>query len=419
MTTQSAPNSKRLGILGTLDTRGDEVSFLKKLIEAQGHRAVVIDMGVMGTPMDGDGDYPRAAVATAGGRSLDSLVADANAGTDRGVASRVMIAGAKAIVARLVKQGELDGIMGLGGSTAAGSGAEVMAGLPIGFPKLLLTTFLRLAPIGEEDIVVMQSPADLIGLNAVVARTLANAAGALMGMAQQSIPAGFAKPVVGITALGVTTPAVMRVIAGLERLGYDAVVFHATTEKLDRMIEGGAIDAVIDLTTFEATVKLCYPDELIMAATGATSVDRRRLPSLARKPIPQIIAPGGLDMHILQGVRSPDAMPEMLKGRSFAQHGPEIMLVRTGTQEMEVVAGSLADRINHASGPVAAIIPLRGFSDASRAGAALHSPQTDRVFVDTLKAGVRDRARLQEVDCNINDPLFADTVIDTFKKLIA
>lgn len=293
-----------------------------------------------------------------------------------------------------------------------------MAGLPVGFPKLLLTTFLRLAPIGDEDIVVMQSPADLIGINAVVARTLANAAGALIGMAEQTVPADSARPVVGITALGTTTPAVMRVIEGLEQLGYDTVVFHATTEKLDRMIAGGVIDAVVDLTTFEATSKLCYPDDLIMAATGATSVDRRRLPSLSGKAVPQIIAPGGLDMHILLGVKSPSAVPEMLQGRATAMHGPEIMLVRTNAQEMEAVAGSLAERINQASGPVAAIIPLRGFSDASRVGAALHSPATDRVFIETLKAGVKDSATLEEVDCNINEPAFADVVIEAFKKLI-
>lgn len=412
-------NSKRLAILGTLDTRGDEVDFLRKLIEDQGHRAIVIDMGVMGKPMQGAGDYPREAVATAGGRPLHDLIADANAGKDRGDASKVMIAGAHAIVAELVSKSELDGIMALGGSTAAAAGAEVMSGLPIGFPKLLLTTFQRLAPIGEEDITVMQSPADLIGLNAVIMRTLANAAGALIGMAMQPVPTEGQRPVVGITALGVTTPAVMAVISGLEKLGYDSVAFHATTDKLDRMIADGIIDAVIDLTTFEATVKLCYSAEMIQAATGTTHVDRSRLASLSGKTIPQIIAPGGLDMHILQGVRSAAALPEAFRGRAHAQHGPEIMLVRTSSDEMEIVARSLADRINQASGPVAAIIPLRGFSDASRAGAALHAPETDRAFISTLESQVTDNTTLHEVDCNINDPAFAETVIETFKKLTA
>lgn len=410
-------NGKCLGILGTLDTRGDEVAFLKTLLEERGHRAVVIDMGVMGSPMVDGGDYPRQAVAEAGGKSLDALLAAAGTGADRGEATRVMIDGAKRIVADLVAAGKLHGIIGLGGSTAAASGAAVMSGLPIGFPKLLLTTFLRLAPIGDEDILVMQSPADLVGMNAIVAKTLANAAGALAGMAEQSVPPHSRKRVVGITALGVTTPAVQRVISGVEALGYDAVVFHATTEKLDRLIGGGAIDAVIDLTTFEATVKLCYSDELLKAATGSATVNRDRLPSLQQRAIPQIIAPGGLDLHILLGIGSVDMMPPPFQGRAYAQHGPEIMLVRTSAEEMQTVAKSLAQRVNEASGPVAMVIPCRGFSDASREGTPLHSPQTDLVFIDTLKQHLNAGATLQEVDCSINDAPFADAVIALFKKL--
>lgn len=413
------PNKQCVAILGTLDTRGDEVAFIKDLIEAQGHRALVIDMGVLGTPMVAAGDYDRDAVARAGGSSLEQLVAEAQAGADRGAASQVMIAGARKIVADLVRRGEVSGVMGLGGSTAAASGAAVMSGLPVGFPKLLLTTFLRLAPVGDEDIVVMQAPVDLLGMNALVARALANAAGALLGMAQQQLPATVRRPVVGITALGVTTPAVMNVVAGLDTLGYDGVVFHALTDKLNRMIEGGAIDALIDLTTFETTVKLCYGDEQLKAATGAATADRRRLPSLAGKAIPQIIAPGGLDMHILPGVDSPEQIPDGLKGRPFAQHAPGIMLVRTSAQEMQIVAQALASRLNEAGGPVAAVIPLRGFSDASRENAALQSSATDQIFIDTLKRELGNTAALTEVDCNINDALFAATVIDTFKKLIA
>ncbi|MFV0477705.1 MAG: Tm-1-like ATP-binding domain-containing protein [Parahaliea sp.] len=409
--------AKTLAILGTLDTRGDEVAFIKLQLEARGHRAIVIDMGVMAEPMSGDGDYSRQMVAQAGGASLADLMAAAEAGAERGAATEVMIAGARQIITQLLARGELQGIIGLGGSTAAASGAAVMSGLPVGLPKLLLTTFQRLAPIGDEDIVVMQSPADLVGMNAIIAKTLSNAAGALAGMAEQTAPASSQRPVVGITALGVTTPAVQQIITGLEARGYDAVVFHATTDKLDTLIAGGAIAAVIDLTTFEATVKLCYSDDLIKAATGVAQVDRHRLPSLQRHPIPQIIAPGGLDIHIFPGVQSEAAIPEPFRGRAFATHGPNVMLVRTSEEEMQTVAKVLAARVNEAPGPVVMLIPQGGFSDASRAGSALYSPQTDQVFIDTFEQYLNDSKAVQKLDCNINDAHFAAAVLASFTKL--
>lgn len=374
-------------------------------------------MGVLGEPMDGTGDYTREMVAQAGGSSLTALVEAAQKGADRDAATQVMIAGARKIVAELVAKDGLDGEMCLGGSTAAASGAAVMGGLPIGLPKLLLTTFSRLAPIGEEDIVVMQTPTDLLGLNAIVGRALSNAAGALAGMAEQVVPASVQKPLVGITALGVTTPAVQQVITRLEDKGYDTAVFHATTEKLDRLIADGAINALIDLTTFETTIKLCYSDEQIKAATGATQVDRSRLASAVRLGIPQVVAPGGLDIHILPGVSSAEMIPAMLQGRPWAQHGPEIMLVRTGPEEMQLLAQAIAQRINQAPNRVAAVIPVRGFSDASREGAALHAPETDRVFIDLLKQQVQAGTTVQTVDCAINDAQFADAVLEAFDSL--
>ncbi|MCB1679774.1 MAG: Tm-1-like ATP-binding domain-containing protein [Halioglobus sp.] len=410
-------SGKCIAILGTLDTRGDEVAFLKSRLQERGHRALVIDMGVMGEPIADGGDYSRQAVAEAGGASLAELVAAAKAGAERGAATEVMIRGARHIIAQLVASGELHGVIGLGGSTAAASGAAVMSGLPVGLPKLLLTTFQRLAPIGDEDIVVMQSPVDLIGMNAIVAQTLSNAAGAMAGMVEQTAPEGHHRPVVGITALGVTTPAVQQVIAGLEARGYDAVVFHATSENLDRLVAGGAIAAVIDLTTFEAIVKLCYSDELIKAATGTATVDRRRLPSLQRRAIVQVIAPGGLDLHILPGVQSEAAIPKPLQGRACATHGPNVMLVRTNETEMQAVAKALAERINESPGPVAMLIPRRGFSDASRAGSALYSPQTDQAFINALRQHLNDLSALQELDCAINDAPFAAAILDTFTQL--
>jgi len=362
-------------------------------------------------------DFTREEVAEAGGKSLQQLIEAANAGADRKQATDVMIAGARKIVADLYSAGRLDGILSLGGSTAAATGVAVMKGLPIGLPKLLLTTFMSLAPVGDEDITVMQSPVDLVGLNRIVARTLSNAAGAMVGMVQQEVPKASAKKLVGITALGVTTPAVQKVISRLEKRGYDSIVFHATTEKLDRMARGGVIDAIIDLTTFETVPKVLYPAEVLSRLSASGQVDRSRLSCATQKAILQIIAPGGLDMHIFPGATGIDSVPPEYRERAWSMHGPNVVLVRTTARELEQVGATIAERANTAAGPVAFVVPLGGFSEASKKGAPLHDPQADQGFIRALKANLDRRIKVVEVDCDINDDGFADEVLRAFDEM--
>ena len=409
---------KTVVIVATLDTRGDEVEFLKELIENNGHSVITIDVGVMGSPYM-TGDFTREEVAEAGGKSLRELVEAATAGADRRQATDVMIAGARKIVADLHSAGKLDGILSLGGSTAAATGAAVMKGLPMGLPKLLISTFISLAPVGDEDITVMQSPVDLVGLNRIVARTLANAAGAIVGMVEQEVPNAQEKKLVGITALGVTTPAVQKVISRLEKRGYDSIVFHATSEKLDRMAKDRVIDVILDLTTFETILKVLYPAEVLSTLSGFGEVDRSRLSSAAEKAIPQIIAPGGLDMHIFPGATGIDSVPLEYRGRAWSMHGPNVVLVRTTEQELEEVGASIAERANRAAGPIAVVIPLGGFSDASRKGAPLYDPQADQGFGRALKRNLDRRIKVVEVDCNINEDAFVDEVVRIFDEMTA
>jgi uncharacterized protein (UPF0261 family) len=413
-------STKTVVIVATLDTRGDEVEFLKGLIEGKGHTVITVDVGVMGSAHM-PADFTREQVAEAGGKSLQELVEAANAGADRKQATDVMIAGARKIVADLHSAGRLDGILSLGGSTAAATGAAVMRGLPLGLPKLLLTTFVSLAPVGDEDITVMQSPVDLVGLNRIVARTLANAAGAVVGMAEQELPRTLQKKLVGITALGVTTPAVQKVIARLDDRGYDSIVFHATTEKLDRMGNDGVIDAIVDLTTFETVPKVLYPEELLSKSMLARSgqVDRSRLNCATQRAIPQVIAPGGLDMHIFPGATGIDSVPPEYRGRAWSMHGPNVVLARTSEQELAQVGASIAERANRAAGPVAVVIPLGGFSEASKKGAPLYDPQADQGFVRALKSNLDKRVKVVEVDQNINEDGFVDEVLRAFDEVTA
>ena len=409
--------AKTIVIVATLDTRGDEVQVLKELLENRCLAVRIVDVGVMGSPYM-QADFTREEVAEAGGGSLKQLVGAAQAGADRKQATDVMIAGARKIVADLHSSGSLDGILSLGGSTAAAIGVAVMKGLPMGLPKLLITTFISFVPVGDEDITVMQSPVDLVGLNRIVVRTLANAAGAMAGMLQQEVPRDLGKPLVGITALGVTTPAVQKAISGLEKRGYDSIVFHATTDKLDRMAGDGMIDAILDITTFETVPRVLYTEEVLSRLSGSAAVDRSRLSRAARRAIPHVIAPGGLDMHIFPGATSIDSVPAEYRGRAWSMHGPSVVLVRTTGEELEEVAANIANRANAAAGPVAVVIPLGGFSEASKKGAPLHDPQADRGFVRGLRATLDKRIKVTEVDCDINDDRFVDEVLRVFDEMI-
>jgi uncharacterized protein (UPF0261 family) len=308
--------------------------------------------------------------------------------------------------------------MSLGGTTAAALGAAAMKELPIGMPKLLVTTFIDPATIGDEDITVMQTPIDLVGMNKVVERTLSNAAGALMGMIEQEVAASTSRPLIGLTALGVTTPAVQKVISRLEKDGRDGVVFHAKTTMLDRLVKAGLIDGIIDVTTFEFIPMVLYPPELIAQLVGAPEVRRDRLQSAIEAGLPQVVIPGGLDMHIFPGAGI-EAVPEQFRDRAWTMHGPYIVLVRTSAQELQEVGIRVADVINRATGPIAALIPLRGFSDASKEGAPLFDPQADRAFIDALKVNVDDKTRVIEVDCHINDDQFTDVIMKTFNGMSA
>jgi len=408
--------ARTIVIVATLDTRGDEAKFLKQLIESKAHSVITVDVGVMGSPYM-PGDFTREEVAEAGGKSLQQLVEAANAGADRKQATDVMIAGARKIVTDLYSAGKLDGILSLGGSTAAATGLSVMKGLPIGLPKLVITTFISFAPVGEEDMTVMQSPVDLVGLNKIVARTLSNAAGAIVGMVEQEVPQTLEKKLVGITALGVTTPAVQKLIARLEKKGYDSIVFHATTEKLDRMARDGVIDAILDLTTFETVPKVLYSAELLSTLSKSAQVDRSRLGCATEKAIPQVIAPGGLDMHIFPGATGIHSVPSEYRGRAWSMHGPNVVLVRTTDQELEEVGTNIAERANRAAGPTAIVIPLRGFSEASKEGAPLYDPQADQGFIRALKKDLDKRVKVIEVDCNINEDGFADAVVRVFDEI--
>ena len=415
----SRPFRDKTVVLGAaLDTRGDEVAFLRDRLHERGLSVLTIDMGVMGTPSC-SADYGRQAVARAGGRSLSELVEAARSGADRRQATDTMSQGAAHIVRELRAAGKLDALVILGGSTAAAAAAMVMKDLPLGLPKVLVTTFLSFAPAGIDDLVVLASPVDLLGLNRIVARTLDQAAGAVAGMLEREPSRQTEKPLAALTALGVTTPAVQRLSEYLSARGYDTVVFHATTEKLDRMTRDGLVDLVVDVTTFEMVPKVLYSDEVLALLSPFGRPDRLRLEALLQSGVPHVLAPGGLDMHIFPGATGIEQVPPEYRGRSWSMHGLSVVLVRTTAEELARIAQKFADQANRARGPVGVAIPLGGFSEASRPGAPLHDPAADRAFRSALRKCLRPDIPVAEAEGNINDEIFAEETIRLLERILS
>jgi uncharacterized protein (UPF0261 family) len=238
-------------------------------------------------------------------------------------------------------------------------------------------------------------------------RTLASAAGAIVGMVEAEVR-GEVKPLIGVTALGVTTPAVMNIKPLLEQGGYDLIAFHTDTQVLDELVREDRISGIIDLTTFEVMIPLTYhlPEEL--------AEDRLKL--AGEKGLPQVIVPGGLDMLILTGTK--ETAPPEYKDRILHVHGPDRVLARTTEEEVGKAARILSKRANSAIGPVAIVIPLRGFSAVDREGQHFYNPEADGAFAQVVRDTVKEGIEIVEVDAHINNNEFARVVVDTFSKLM-
>ncbi len=397
---------KTIVIPVTLDTKGEEAQYVKEQIERKGHKTIIIDVGVMGEPQT-QADITREEVARAGGRSLEELVEAAEKGAERTEGTNVMIQGLLKIVKELHSAGKLDGIISLGGSTGTAIGTAAMRALPIGVPKLMVATWFNAQSVGTKDITMMQTPADILGLNSVMKRTLASAAGAIVGMTEAEVPQRV-RPLVGITALGVTTPAVMKIKPLLEKRGYDPIVFHSKTQVLDELVEEDRISGIIDLTTFEVMIPLAFHLPEAMAEA--------RLSLAGEKGLPQVIVPGGLDMFIFPGTK--ETVPPEFKERKLHAHGPDTVLARTNKEEVAKAARIIAERANRAVGPVAMVIPLRGFSAVDKEGQHFYDPEADGAFAQVVKDTVNESVDIVEVSAHINEDEFAERVVDTFDKVV-
>jgi uncharacterized protein (UPF0261 family) len=387
-------------IIGTLDTKGEELGFARDVLAAQGVDVHVVDVGVLEAPPF-EPDTSAHEVAEAAGTTLATLRTDA----DRGEAMEVMGEGAAAIAQRLHDEGILDGVLGLGGSGNTSIATTAMRALPIGVPKLMVSTMASgdTEPyVGARDVMMQYSVADIEGLNQLSRTVIANAALAMVGMVSNDPDVDVeSKPTVGITMFGVTTPCVKTARAYLEERGYETIVFHATGtggRAMESLVREGVIDGVLDVTTTE------WADELV---GGVLSAGPDRLDAAAEVGVPQVVSTGALDM-VNFGPR--DSVPDEFEGRQFHVHNPQVTLMRTTRDENAELGRIIADKLNAATGPTALALPLAGVSMLDVDGEDFFDPDADAALFDALRAGIDDDVDLLELDVPINDDAFAEAI---------
>jgi uncharacterized protein (UPF0261 family) len=387
-------------LVGTLDTKGAEVGYVRDRLRAAGADVLVLDAGVLGPPAFAP-DVNREAVFAAAGTSWEKVKADA----DRGKAVALAAEGVAKLAADLHRQGKVTGVLSLGGSAGTTIGTAAMRALPVGVPKLMVSTLAsgQVQPyVGTRDVMMMYSVVDISGLNRISRAVLDNAAAAMAGMASSEFQVSSSKledrPIITATMFGVTTPCVEAARKILEAAGYEVLVFHATGtggRTMEGLIRDGLVAGVLDITTTELA------DEL---AGGVLSAGPDRLTAAAIAKVPQVVSVGALDMV---NFGPPETVPDWYKHRLFYRHNPTVTLMRTTPEEMDRLGKQIAEKASAASGPTAVMLPLKGVSAIDAEGKPFWWPEADAALFGSIRHWVSPAVEVVELDQHINDPAFA------------
>jgi len=405
--TTAAP---RILVVGTCDTKADELQFIRRCIEAQGASVSMMDVGVLGTPPFAP-EWPNHEVAAAGGRTLEAIAALG----DENAAMAAMAEGAAALALRLVRGGRVQGVLALGGTMGTDLALDVAAALPIGCPKLLLSTvaFSHLIPPERiaPDLTMVLWAGGLHGLNPICRASLSQAAGAIVGACRSVQAPTSEAPMVAISSLGSSCLSYMgRLKPALEARGYDVAVFHCTG------MGGHAMEALARQRRFVAVLDLCLQELGNEAHGSVVTSGPDRLEGAGAMGIPQIVAPGGLDMIDLQSWKPRDPAHE---GRPYHAHNRLIGSVLMSADERRTAARLVAAKLSRARGPTAFVLPRGGIEAWDRPGEPLHDPQGLAGFCTELRARIAPPVRLVEIGAHINDAGFSDTVLEIFDDWVA
>jgi len=405
-----------IAILATLDTKGQEVAYMKGFFEALGHSAVIIDVGPLGPPSVPP-DITNEEIARWAGWELSNLIQTG----ERDRMMQEMGKGAMKLLLHLHQEGRIDGVIGLGGNQGSSIASMAMKALPFGFPKYLVSTVAsgNIRPyVGHKDIGVVFSVGDFLGgPNPITREVLGNAASAVAGMvehctegARVKIEPG--KRIVAVTALGNTEPAASLAVKQLHENGFQVVPFHASGaggSAMEELIEQGTIHGVLDLTPHELT-------EEVVGAGAYIPVTPGRLKAAGAKGIPQVVSTGGME-YLCFGPR--ESVPLKLRKRRIYMHNPLNANVKVSRKEMALVGRTMAERLNEARGPTAVLIPLRGWSIYGARGGPLYDEAGYTNFLKALKNHLRPDIGLEEVNAHINDAFFADRCVKQFVEFMS
>jgi uncharacterized protein (UPF0261 family) len=389
---------KTIAIAGTFDTKGAEYSYVKELIESLGLGTFTIHTGVFEPTFKPD--VSNSEVAEAAGTDIRTLASK----KDRALATEVLSKGMEKLLPELYKQGKFDGIISFGGSGGTSLVTPAMRALPIGVPKVMVSTVASgntSQYVGTSDIIMMPSIVDVAGLNSISTKIFSNAVFAIAGMVKfENTKVMNKKPLIAATMFGVTTPCVTAAREYLEARGYEVLVFHATGiggQSMEALIDAGFIEGVLDLTTTE------WADEII---GGVLNAGPHRLEAAAKNHIPQVVSVGALDMCNFGPY---DTVPRKFEGRNLYKHNPTVTLMRTNIEENEAIGKKLVEKLNMAKEKTTLFLPLKGVSGIDVEGQPFYGVEEDKALFDILRNGInRNVVEVVEMDCAINDVKFAE-----------
>ena len=395
----------RVYIIGTLDTKEAELRYAMRRAEMAGAKVVLVDVST--TPSKAKADVSAREIARHHPKGEAAVLGL----TDRGAAVGAM---AEALARYMVSRRDVGAVLGLGGSGNTVMVTTAMRALPVGVPKLMVSTVASgnvAAYVGPSDIAMMHAVVDVAGLNAISRKVIANAAHAAAGMALNVVKRGKAdRPGVGLTMFGVTTPCITQIRARIEK-EFECFVFHATGtggQSMEKLVDSGLLESVIDITTTEVA------DHLF---GGILPCTEDRFGSIIRTKIPYVGSVGAVDM-VNFGAR--DTVPKTFEGRKFYIHNPQVTLMRTTPGENHAIGTWIVERLNRMMGPVRFLLPLKGVSAIDAAGQPFHDVEADAALFAAIREGwvaARNR-KLVEVDAHINDPGFAAEAVKQFKAIV-
>ncbi len=406
-------HKKCIVLIGTLDTKGEEIGYLKELILQQGHRPFIIDIGAGGKARL-EADIPAAEVARAAGTEIEEL----RDSRERQKVTEVMIKGAIGKLAALCRAGEVEGMISIGGMTSTVMASAIMREMPYAIPKLVVSSAASMPGsnrfFGPTGITMMHSLVDVGGLNSLLKAQLRRAAGAICGMVEDEISqpiVGKQKPMVAMSVYGYVENCARYINEALTGK-YELIRFHATGMPeitMEKLIEEGFFSGVIDLV----------PSSITNEKFGGSRISwKRRLEVAAEKGIPQVVAPAGVNTISRVGFTAEELAPELKIRKHFFMEELRVT-VWLNTKELEDMALIYAEKLNKAVGPTKFLIPKRGWISIEKEGSNFYDPQNTRIFVDKLKEKLKPEIEVREVDANIDDPIFAKAIVNAFEEVMS